>query len=93
MNRILNSNVWCIPGEWFTKTKINRPFIPPFALTINWHWSLKEHTNHGHKSTEFIFYYNSLLKEKRATSDMNALPLQLKVDLSLCETLPGLQLW
>ena len=25
--------------------------MPPFALTIYWHWSLKGRTNHGYKST------------------------------------------
>ena len=38
--------------------------MPLFALTVYWHWSLKGRTNHGHKSTEFIFFDNSLLKEK-----------------------------
>ena len=29
--------------------------MPPFALTIYWHWSLKGRKNHGHKSTELYF--------------------------------------
>ena len=37
--------------------------MPLFALTIKWHWSLKGCTDHDHKSTEFSFLDNSLLKE------------------------------
>ena len=56
--------------------------MPLFALTIYWQWSLKGCTNHGHKSTDFTFFDNSLLKEKyylkiimvRANSGMNGLP-------------------
>ena len=45
--------------------------MPLFALTVYWHWFLKGHTNHGHKSTKFIFFDNSLLKEKILSKDHN----------------------
>ena len=55
--------------------------MPLFALTIYWHWSLKEPTDHGHKSTECTFVDDSLLKGKyylkiimvRANSGMKVL--------------------
>ena len=45
--------------------------MPLFALTIYWHRSLKGQTNHGHKSNEFTFCDNSLLKEKILSKDHN----------------------
>ena len=45
--------------------------MPLFALTIYWHWSLNGCTNHGHKSTDFMFVDNSLLKKKILSTDHN----------------------
>ena len=42
-----------------------------FVLTIYLHWSPKGRTNHGHKSTEFTFFDNSLLKGKILSKDHN----------------------
>ena len=45
--------------------------MPLFALTIYWHSSLKGRRNHGHKSKEFTFFDNSLLKENILSKDHN----------------------
>ena len=45
--------------------------MPLFAITIYWHWSLKGRTNYGHKSTEFTFWDNSVLKENIVSKDHN----------------------
>ena len=45
--------------------------MPPFSLTIYWHWFLKGRTNRGHQSTEFTFFDSSLLKEKILSEDHN----------------------
>ena len=46
--------------------------MPLFALTIYWHWSLKERTQSWScKSTELTFVDNSLLKEKILSKDHN----------------------
>ena len=53
------------------KLDYERPFLPLFAITIYWHWSLKGLANHGHKSTEFTFMDTLLLKEKLLSKDHN----------------------